>query len=253
MRPARQPRIAVGRPLALFVSLVLLLVACGEAEEPVAPDATSEAVSFRAADDVRLEGRLFGDGATAVVLSHMRPADQSSWWDFADELADEGYLALTYNFRGYCPGGTVGCSDGDRNTEAIWQDVLGAIDFVRSRGAGRVMLIGASMGGTASLIAASRDGVDADVVITLSAPVAFEGLAASPDVLTRIRAAKLFIAGVDDGSAAGSAQTLYDRSPPPKRLEILTTGDHGTDILEGNQGGPARTLILTYLSQYSDA
>jgi pimeloyl-ACP methyl ester carboxylesterase len=253
MPPARQPWLGIGRPLALSVSFVLLLVACGEGEEPVAPDATSEAVSFRSSDGVRLEGRLFGDGAIGIVLSHMRPADQSSWWDFAGELADAGYLALTFDFRGYCPGGAAGCSEGDRNTEAIWQDVVGAIDFVHSRGAGRVMLIGASMGGTASLIAASQDGVEAEVVITLSAPISFEGLEASPEVLTRIRAAKLFIAGVDDGSAAGSAQMLYDRSPLPKRLEILTTGDHGTDILEGNQAGPVRTLILNYLAQYSDA
>jgi len=34
------------------------------------------------------------------------------------------------------------------------------------------------------------------------------------------------------------------------RVEILTTDDHGTDILDGNQSGRARTMILTYLETY---
>jgi hypothetical protein len=71
-------------------------------------------------------------------------------------------------------------------------------------------------------------------------------------VLTRVSGAKLFIAGVGDGSAAEAAEELYDLSPPPKRVEILTTDDHGTDILDGNLSGRARTLILDYLAQYAE-
>jgi pimeloyl-ACP methyl ester carboxylesterase len=199
-----------------------------------------------------LEGRVVGEGPVAVVLSHMRPADQTSWWDFARDLADEGYRVLTYDFRGYCPGGVAGCSEGDVDIEAIWRDVVGAIAFVRSEGARQVMLIGASMGGTASLLAAAQDGTDVDAVVTLSAPVSYEGLVVSSDVLTRVSGAKLFIAGVGDGSAAEAAEELYDLSPPPKRVEILTTDDHGTDILDGNLSGRARTLILDYLAQYAE-
>ena len=33
----------------------------------------------------------------------MQAADQSSWFDYADTLADEGYRTLTFNFRGYVP------------------------------------------------------------------------------------------------------------------------------------------------------
>ena len=88
--------------------------------------------------------------------SRMRPDDQRSWFAFANRLADEGYLVLTYDFRGYCPGGEGGCSQGDLQVSAIWQDVLGAMDFVRSEGATSVALVGASMGGTASLVAAGQ-------------------------------------------------------------------------------------------------
>jgi pimeloyl-ACP methyl ester carboxylesterase len=247
MRPAGG---RCARGLALLL-LALLPAACGGGGQAGVPPAGSTAVSFPSADGIELEGTLAGRGSVGVVLSHMRPADQTSWWDFAEDLADEGYLVLTYNFRGYCPGDGGGCSQGERNTEAIWQDVLGAVSFIRSRGAEVVVLVGASMGGTASLIAASDVGTEVAVVVTLSAPVSFEGLEAGADGLANVAAGKLFIAGVDDGSAAASAQELYELSPPPKRLEILTTGDHGTDILEGNQSGPTRTLILRFLAQYA--
>lgn len=244
-------RPGLGRTLAAVVCLVTLAAACGTDEpRPTKVPPGSEAVSFDSADGVRLEGRLFGEGSVGVVLSHMRPSDQTSWWSFAEDLADEGYLVLTYDFRGYCPGAVGGCSGGEQDLGEIWRDVVGAVGFVRSRGAQRVVLIGASMGGTASLMAAAQGGVSVDVIVTLSAPAAFEGMNLTADLLTRVIAAKLFIAGTGDGSAAEDAQSLYAMSPPPKRVEILTTDDHGTDILDGNQSGRAGTLILSYLEQY---
>jgi pimeloyl-ACP methyl ester carboxylesterase len=182
----------------------------------------------------------------------MLPADQTSWWDFAKTLADRGYTALTYDFRGYCPGGAAGCSQGSKDVSAIWQDVLGAIEFLHARGVRRIELVGASMGGTASLVAASQPGADVAAVVTLSAPSSIEGLVADANVLTRITAAKLFIAGNGDPTgSADAAQQLYANSPPPKRVEIVTSNDHGTDLLTGNQAGIVQDLIVRYLDQYS--
>jgi pimeloyl-ACP methyl ester carboxylesterase len=241
------------RTLGALVVLAALVAACAE-DEPalskVPPD--SEAVSFESSDGIPLEGRLFGQGSAGVVLSHMRPSDQTSWWDLAQDLADEGYLVLTYNSRGYCPGAVGGCSGGEQDLGEIWRDVVGAVTFLRSEGAQRVSLVGASMGGTASLYAAAQEDLGLEAVITLSAPASFEGMDLTPDVLTRVDAAKLFVAGFEDGPYADDAQSLYDASPPPKRVEILTTGDHGTDILSGNQAGRSRTLVLAYLEQYME-
>jgi pimeloyl-ACP methyl ester carboxylesterase len=239
--------------LALVLPILVASSACArnEAKERAADLAASRAVTFESSDGVKLAGRIFGDGSVGVVLSHMLPADQQSWWDFARELADEGYLVLTYDFRGYCPGGAAGCSAGDRDIAAIWQDVLGGIDEVRSEGAVRVVLVGASMGGTASLVAASKPGVDVEAVITLSAPTSIEGLVADPGTLASVGAAKLFIAGLGDAQAADAAQQLWATAPQPKRVEVLTSDDHGTDLLTGNQSGRIRTLILTFLAEYA--
>jgi pimeloyl-ACP methyl ester carboxylesterase len=231
--------------------VVLVLAACG-ATTPLGSTEGSKEISFQSTDGVKLDGRLFGPdkGSAGVVLAHMFPADQSAWYFFADRLGDLGYRVLTFDFRGYCPGGDAGCSEGEKNIPAIWQDVEGAVAALRSKGVTRLALVGASMGGTASLIVAAKQGRDIDAVITLSAPPAFEGLDAGPDVLAEVSAAKLFIAGNGDISAAQAVDAFYGQSLQPKRPVILTTDDHGTDILSGNQAGIVSTEMINWLARY---
>jgi dienelactone hydrolase len=185
---------------------------------------------------VELQGRLFeADGALAgVVLAHMRPADQTSWFEFADTLADDGYRTLTFNFRGYCPGGDAGCSGGTADLSQLWSDVQAAVRFLRSTGVPRVAVIGASMGGTAALVA----------------PISIEGLTVSSETLVAATSAKLFVAGNGDVSAAADASSMYDGSVPPKRIEIVPSDDHGTGLLEGNQGPNVRRLLSVWLAQF---
>jgi esterase/lipase len=242
--------------MALAFALATAAVGCAPSrqEERNAEIAASTAVSFRSPDGVKLAGRVFGDGQVGVVLAHMFPADQTSWWAFARVLAQKGFTVLTFDFRGYCPGGVAGCSEGQRDVAAMWQDVLGAVDFMMGRGLVRVMLVGASMGGTASLLAAAQPGVPVVAIVALSAPQSFEGLTADSTVLGNVTAAKLFVAGNSDPTgAATAAQFMYEESPPPKQIEIFTSSDHGTDLLTGNQSGRVQTLIVGYLEQHSGA
>jgi esterase/lipase len=109
------------------------------------------------------------------------------------------------------------------------------------------------MGGTASLVVAGKEGTGVAAVVTLSAPQSIEGLALAPDVLASISAAKLFIAGNGDGVAAQTAQQLYDSTPQPKSVQIMTSPDHGTDLLEGNQAEIVRRQILTWLEVHAPA
>ena len=199
-----------------------------------------------------LEGRLFGpDDATAgVVLAHGLSADQSSWFTFADRLGDGGYRVLTFNFRGYCPAGDLGCSAGERDVGSTPEDLAAAVRTIRADGVRRLAIVGSSMGGTASLVLAADLGEGIDGVAALSAPTQIEDLAAGPDVLARISAAKLFIAGNEDTTAAQAAETFFNESQQPKTYEILTTSDHGAAILRGNQGERARDLIETWLAAH---
>jgi pimeloyl-ACP methyl ester carboxylesterase len=240
----------------LAVGVMVGAASCNQAEV-IRQDAiaNSRAVTFASTDGVKLSGRMFGpDDATAgVILAHMLPADQSSWFDFAQRLGTSGYRALTFDFRGYCPGGDAGCSKGEKATGAIWQDVLGAVAYLKTQGINRFALVGASMGGTASLVASSQQPEGIAAVVTLSAPESIDGLTAGPDVMQTIAAAKLFIAGTLDTVAAQSATAFFNESIQPKREELLTTADHGTDMLTGNQGEQTGNLIEDWLSLHLPA
>ena len=115
----------------LLAVLGLILAACGGDEEkphPTPPSGVSQAVSFQTADGLTIHGHLFGSGEKLVILCHMRPSDQTSWYGFAEELAKAGYSALTFDFRGY------GESEGKKELSKIDLDVEAAIASMREQG-----------------------------------------------------------------------------------------------------------------------
>jgi pimeloyl-ACP methyl ester carboxylesterase len=235
---------------AAVLAAAVLVGACSRQEELRSRALEgSQLVTFTTADGVRLEGRLFGpaESGTGLVLAHMLPADQSAWYPLAGHLAAVGYRVLTFDFRGYCPGGDAGCSEGSKEVAAAGVDLAAAVAFLRSRGVGELGLIGASMGGTAAIRVASAEGSDVRALITLSAPQVIEGLTAGPAELQTVTAAKLFIAGNGDGTAADAAAAFYNASGQPKRYEIFPTDDHGTDLLTGGQGQRVIDLIDAWL------
>jgi pimeloyl-ACP methyl ester carboxylesterase len=241
--------------VAVLLAVTLALPSCGRGEELRSEAlASSTSVTFEA-DGVELGGRLFGtDDATAgVVLAHMLPADQSAWFETAAALGEEGYRVLTFNFRGYCPGGDAGCSTGDKDVDAADDDLRAALAALRDRGVAEVALVGASMGGTAALIVASDEGVGVEAVVTLSAPQRIGDLVVLPDALAALTAAKLYVAGTGDATAAEAAQAFYDGSQQPKRFELVTTDDHGTDLLDGNQGSRVESLIEDWITAHLPA
>jgi predicted alpha/beta-hydrolase family hydrolase len=191
--------------------------------------AMSEPVGFRTDDGLRIEGRVFGDGDTGVVLSHMSGGDQTQWWPLAGTLADEGYLTLTYNRRGSCPEGDAGCSD-DGEEFSGWRDVVAAVGFLRDEGADGVVIGGASVGASESMYVAEEGLADVDGVVWV-AGVDFYGDTTLVDGLSAVREPKLFLAGKDDDDLGELAAEMQRVAPPPKDLVLLDTGEHGTDIL----------------------
>jgi dienelactone hydrolase len=234
----------------VVAALSLALAACGPSSPPASPG--SRPVRFTSFGGVELAGRLFeAEGSTAgVVLAHMQPGDQSAWFGYADTLADDGYRTLTFNFRGSCPGGDAGCSQGATDPALLWRDVQAAVRYLRSTGIPRVAVIGASVGGTAALVAAAQPGSSGGAVATLSAPISSGSLTVPPETLVAASAAKLFVAGAGDAAAASDAQRMYDQSVPPKRVEIVPSDDHGTDLLEGSQGPNVRAVLARWLAQF---
>ncbi|HEX2031998.1 MAG TPA: alpha/beta hydrolase [Actinomycetota bacterium] len=218
---------------AAAAALCLILLSCGP-EPSGAP--SGDTVSFTAADGVELVGDLRGGGETAVVLLHMYPSDRTAWFPFAEALAAEGHTVLTFDFRGY------GDSEGERQVGEIWRDALAAVRFMRRRGHERVVLVGASMGGTAALITAAREPLAG--LVTLSAPSTFMGLTIPPEAVELIEEPKLFVAAEGDAPAAAAAQQLYALAPAPKEVEVVEGSEHGIGLVGS---GEVRLLVLRFV------
>ena len=210
---------------------------------PAPSGVAMEQVTFKTEDNKILDGRLMGRGTKGVLLAHMRPSDQTAWFDMAWLIAQSGYLVLTFDFRGY------GVSDGPIELSVLDRDVRGGLKFLRERGVTRVALIGASMGGTAVLKVAAAEELAG--VVGLSAPSRIDNLQVTTQEIGRIKAPKLFIVaeGDDGGSYLRTAQAFLAAASGAKELRSFPGTAHGTDLLVGDQGQPVRHLLLEFVTR----
>lgn len=221
-----------------------------EAEEAVEEVAEEEAgavegeVIFTTEDGIELNGNIFGTGDKWVILSHMYPTDQTSWFDFAEEIltGEEGYSVLTYDFRGY------GKSGGTQDVSKTVIDLTAALEYIKQYDPELIYLMGASMGGTASIVVAYESFTTLDGVISFSGPGEFEGVSAI-DVIGDLVPGKLFIASQGDAGAAQSATEMHEKSMEPKWLEILDGSSHGTFIFEEEPENAQKVIdiVLNFL------
>jgi len=229
---------------AVFMSAALFLSACASdpAPQSTATDPSDPGRDFvvTTSDGLELEARLFGQGSTYVVLAHMRPADMTSWFEFARVLADEGYAALAFNFRGY------GGSDEGDDEFSVGNDVRGAVDSAIADGAEKVFVIGASMGGTGAVVAAASNNIAG--VVTLSAPDVFDDASAA-NMAEQVHSPMLLIAADDDGSAAEDALAIAANAAIEPQVVVLSGGQHGTNMF-AEHGDEITQLITDFLASH---
>ena len=230
--------------LVALAGCALLLTACRGDDEPATTSAHHEAArveTLETTDGVRLDARHFpATGERLVILLHMYPADQSSWFGFAEELQTRDVDALTFDFRGY------GESGGEKDPGVADLDARAALAFARERGFERVVLIGASMGGTAAIVVAADEPVDG--VVALSAPAAMAELDAAT-VIADVRAPITLVAAGEDLSGAESLRDLAARADLGDHDVLLMAGRaHGTELLEA----PGRETVRGWLLDFLD-
>jgi pimeloyl-ACP methyl ester carboxylesterase len=228
---------------AAVVALIALLGGSASAgpEKEGHSCAKSGSIRFRAADGLRLAGHRFGRGTTAVVFAHESRGGACQWIPFARRLAGKGYLTIAFDFRGY--GDSQSPPRGASSRLAA--DVIAAAKKGRSLGAKKVVVVGASMGGTAVILAAANARTVINGVISVSAPRFFarmDGEAAA----RRLQAPVLYLVGDEDPGFADDARALYEATASTdKALEILDSGNHGV-ILAAQPD--ARSLIESFVA-----
>jgi pimeloyl-ACP methyl ester carboxylesterase len=236
-----------------------------------------QAVRFRAGDGVELAGRLWRKGDVAVILAHgfSQGSAQETWLPFPGVLAKRGYTVLSFNFRGFCD--SEACSGGTNEFGNNWRDAMAAVAHLEERGAKKIFLIGASMGGLAVLRAARTPGVDLAGVVSLATPqfpskyyeVEPQANDVTPARLKQTDEPKLFIAGKDDvqlpGSAplrpgiesvrfANDARRMFAAAEQPKQLALVDSSFHSSGLVTTAPGDivkETRALIFRFLEANS--
>ena len=104
--------------------------------------AHAKVVRFTNSAGTKLVGYELGRGPRGVVLAHQYGGDACQWAGYAPGLARRGYHVLAFDFHGNGLS-AVGSEEND-------VDVVAAAAKLRTLGAKKLVLIGASMGGTAS-------------------------------------------------------------------------------------------------------
>jgi dienelactone hydrolase len=254
---------SAGRSLAAFLvgMLVLIVAGCSSSEPPEGTSSSSAAessapasqptttttsvvsgvyreVEFYALDGEIRSGRLFGEGAVAVVLSHMgRPGDtQDDWARFAAELADHTYQVLTYERRS-----ALG---------EVHLDLLGAAAYLRDNGAERVVARGASIGAMASLYAAEQPESNLGGVIWLAGILQGRYTFQQADVAALDCPILIMSGDQDRYGAADDARQLHEWAAAPNQLLIVESELHGTDILQ--EGGPQADELTQAMVSFVD-
>lgn len=241
-----------------------------------------EEVRFAARDGIMLHGWFVPhEGSVrAAVLLHGNGSTRSQMIARARLLRSRGYAVLLYDARGH------GESEGERVTFGLREtrDLLGALDYVRSRGATEVGCIGASQGGATIALAADElptavrwavleatfpdlaTAVDRRFRHTLHLPGWFAGLLMRPiaewrigaaaraiapcRTITQLRCPVLILSGENDPyTTADDTRALYAAATSPKRLWLVPKAGHVD--LYGAAGRDYERHLLDFIDSVS--
>lgn len=115
---------------------------------------TTQVVSFLSRDGLKLSGWFIpcANATKAVVLLHGNGSSRRQMIARARLFHEAGYTTLLYDARGH------GLSEGDKVSAGWFEtaDLLGALDFLRTKNLNEVGLLGASQGGATILLAAEK-------------------------------------------------------------------------------------------------
>ena len=227
--------------VTVFISPILILPACSnEAPEVIDSDTRNsqnaleeaidkpegtEVVRFATEDGEDISGLIFGAGDIGIVLAHMRGRDQSSWYAFAQKAKESGYVALTFDFRGY--GESTGTKDKriDRDLEAAVR-YMAIVENVR-----KVVIIGASMGGAAAIEIA--DELNVDAVAALSPPITF-GRIDALEAASSMRTPLLLVVAEND-PPFNSYVNSFRATTSASRFLPMTGNEHGTNLFADHE------------------
>jgi hypothetical protein len=196
---------------------------CGSEKKDESNMNIEKPFSLSLTKDRSVSGKLYGAGDVAIIFSNMDTNDQSEWNPIISELISDRYMRLTYDYPEHM----------DDQSEVLEE----VISFARGLGAKKIVLIGASRGGVASIKVAARHVNNDSIVgiIAISAPVEYEGTVFySNDELRGIKVPKLLLNSEKDGGAEDNRK-MFEIFSEPKELLFYHGDAHGTELFSNEQ------------------
>ncbi|MEM7091507.1 MAG: alpha/beta hydrolase [Actinomycetota bacterium] len=112
-------------------------------------------------DGLTIRGDAWGDpGGRLVVLMHGGGQTRHAWRGAGETLGAAGYYAIAYDARGHAD--SDWSPTGDYEQDANLRDLLGVVESI---GAERPILVGASMGGSTSMLAIGERHLQASALV----------------------------------------------------------------------------------------
>ena len=193
----------------------------------------------------KLAGIVYGSGTTGIVFAHQSDGTSCDWMPYAKKVAAKGFRALAFDFGGY---GASLLNDGD-----IVSDVVAAAAYLRATGVTQVILIGASMGGTAVLVAAGRITPRVAGVVSLSSPATL-GTAHTLDEIPHLTMPLLLICGNQDTRFVEDVQAEYKAATRASHRELVLSDSivHGYRLVSSDALKDAKAVaaLTAFLARY---
>jgi pimeloyl-ACP methyl ester carboxylesterase len=187
----------------------------------------------------RLAAVSIGTGRVAVILAHQGAGSLCDWWPYARSLAAR-FRVVAFDFDG--SGGSPP-GHGDYPGE-----VAAAAAWARQHGSRQIILMGASLGGLAVMLAAANLGDSVTGVINLSGAALYPPMDAVA-AARRVRVPVLFAYGTQDlGSVADAGRVRAATASADKPVVTSRSPDHGVELVEPPTADPkVRQAVLQFI------
>jgi len=205
-------------------------------------------VTFASRDGTRLNG-WFVPADTAqpargtIIFMHGNAGNMTAHWPAVEWLPPQGFNVFLFDYRGY------GHSAGRPTAKGLYEDTVGAIDYVRGRpdvDADTLLIFAQSLGGNNAIAALGREadsrrGVRAiavDSTFYSYSTIANDKIYGSGLLMSDAYSADRFIASLapipllllhgtaDPVVPVSHSEWLFARAGQPKRLVLIPDGEH---------------------------
>lgn len=200
-----------------------------------------------APEGITLNSVWLGSGTTTAVLLHQTDGNGLCGFAFfGDYLAQRGIRVVLVDICGYGQSYCMAAAGADDPAE----QVRTVTDAARAAGAKRVVLVGASMGGSFAVTAAQAS--RADAIVDLSGPAAFGGVCDIARDAANVTMPALFaFASTDPQDQADVRKALPMMPSKQKTFRRFDTG-HGYELLRDLSSGdfsPFAQEVADFISQ----